>query len=71
MDFVELGVLILENWNVFEDSFPDRNWIKGKIDELGVCRNSIAHNGYIGDYEKRLLSTSYEGILRQIGENNY
>jgi len=68
LDIVDLSALINANWPLFEGYFPSYPWIDTKIKEISQCRNPIAHNGYIGDFEKRLLSTNYEGILRQIGK---
>jgi len=68
LDFVELADLIANNWTIFKDYFPDLDWIKTKIKEMGQCRNPIAHNGYIGDHEKKLLRLYYRGILRQISK---
>lgn len=68
VDLVDLSAVINKNWEIFKEYFPSYSWIDTKIKEIGQCRNPIAHNGYIGDYEKRLLKTNYEGILRQIAE---
>jgi hypothetical protein len=66
MDFKELGDLILNNWDVFKDSFPDQAWIKTKIDELGNCRNLIAHNSYIGEHERNVININYRSIVKQL-----
>lgn len=68
LDFVELADLISNNWTIFKDYFPDLDWIKSKIKEMGQCRNVIAHNGYIGDHEKDLLRLYYKSILMQINK---
>lgn len=68
MDFKELGDLILNNWDTFKDSFPDQPWIKSKIDELGNCRNLIAHNSYVGEHERNVINVNYRSIIKQISK---
>lgn len=65
MDFKELGDVIVNNPEL-KNRFPDENWVRVKIDELGNVRNLIAHNSYIGEHELKIISTNYESILRQI-----
>lgn len=67
LDLKDLGNLIALNWDIFKDYFPSQEWIRTKITEMSACRNSIAHNSYIGDHEKDLLKLYYNAILRQIG----
>jgi len=68
MDFKELGDLILNNWDTFKDSFPDQAWIKSKIDELGNCRNLIAHNSYVGEHERNVINVNYRSIIKQLSK---
>ncbi len=67
LDFKELGSIISRNWTDFEPYFPYLEWIKVKINELGECRNHIAHNSYVGQHERRVIQTNYISILKQIG----
>jgi len=69
LDIKDLGTLITNNWEIFKAYFPSQEWIKQKIDEIGECRNCIAHNSYIGEDEKALLKVYYNAILSQIGKN--
>jgi len=66
LDFKDLSPIILNNWDLFENYFPDQAWISTKIEELGDCRNLVAHNSYIGDHEKDLIRVYYKSILKQI-----
>ena len=68
MDFKELGDIILNNWDIFKRNFPDQAWIKTKIDELGNCRNLIAHNSYIGEHERNVINVNYRSIIKQISK---
>ncbi len=58
--------LILNNWNLFKDYFPHQAWISSKIEELGNCRNLVAHNSVIGDHERNVIRVDFLSILRQI-----
>src|SRR6185437_13168189 len=51
LDFKELSILIVNNWEFFKEYFPDQQWLNVKIDELGNCRNLIAHNSYVRSLE--------------------
>lgn len=66
LDFKDLGTLITHNWDIFKAYFPDQPWISSKIDELGNCRNLIAHNSYVEEHEKNLIKVYYTSIIRQI-----
>jgi len=55
LDFKELGAIIINNWNLFKKYFPDQSWISSKIEELGDCRNLVAHNSYIGSHERDVI----------------
>lgn len=66
LDFKDLGEVIINNWQIFDKSFPHQNWVKSKFDELGNIRNLIAHNSFIGEHEREILRTSFHTILRQI-----
>ena len=66
LDFKELGTIISNNWQNFKIYFPDQAWINTKINELGDCRNLIAHNSYINQNEKDLIRLYFNNILKQI-----
>ncbi|MDA8088839.1 MAG: Swt1 family HEPN domain-containing protein [Nitrospiraceae bacterium] len=69
LDFKELGAVITNNWDVFSFYFPDQAWISTKIEELGNCRNLIAHNSYVGDHEKDVIRVYYTSIVKQINSS--
>jgi len=66
LDFKEIGTLIQNNWDIFKPYFPDPSWITSKIDELGNCRNLVAHNSFIGDHERDVIRVNFKSILRQL-----
>lgn len=66
LDLEDLRKIITKNWDIFNSYFPDQNWIKVKIEEIGKCRNLIAHNSYINKNERTLVKLYYEQILVHI-----
>lgn len=66
VDLKDLGKLIQNNWDIFKDFFPNQMWVSSKIDELGECRNNVAHNSYVDEHERDVIRTNYHSILRQL-----
>jgi hypothetical protein len=66
LDFKDLGAIVQNNWDLFSSYFPSQNWILTKIDELGECRNLVAHNSYIESPERDVVRVYYNSILRQL-----
>ncbi|MDD1779276.1 MAG: hypothetical protein LUQ65_14005, partial [Candidatus Helarchaeota archaeon] len=69
IDFKDLGLMIKNNWDAFKNYFPDEAWITTKIDEMGDCRNLVAHNSVIGKHERDVIRTNFISITRQL--SNY
>jgi len=67
LDFDDLGSIIRNNWQIFQDFFPSQEWIVTKIDELSKCRNLVAHNSIIDKDERDLVRVNFTQILKQIG----
>jgi len=66
LDFKDLSDLITNNWSIFKDFFPDQAWISSKINELGNCRNLIAHNSYLGNHERDIIRVNFQSLIRQM-----
>lgn len=66
LDFEDLEKIIMNNWDLFKDYFPDQNWITTKIREMADCRNLVAHNSFIDNHGRDVLKTDYVSILKQI-----
>lgn len=66
LDFEDLEKIIMNNWDLFKDYFPNLNWITSKLSEMADCRNLIAHNSFIDEDGRNLLRTYYVNILKQI-----
>lgn len=65
-DFKDLGILILNNWEIFKIYFPDQAWISSKIDEMGNCRNLVAHNSVLGEHERDVIRIHFRSITMQL-----
>ena len=66
LDFKDISDLILNNWDLFKSYFPDQSWISSKINELGNCRNLVAHNSFLGDHEKDVIRVYFNSIVKQL-----
>jgi len=67
-DFIELGKIMISNWEVFGEYFPKQNehWLNVMIDELYKIRCLVAHNSYVGDHERQSLKVYYKNITLQL-----
>ncbi|MGA2972603.1 MAG: DUF2240 family protein [Candidatus Bathyarchaeia archaeon] len=65
-DIDELKSIITTNWSNFEDIFPNLQWVTGKIDEIEMSRNIIAHNNPLEDRDIVRLKLNLEDWLKQI-----
>jgi len=66
-NFGDLKALIVNQWQVFEDLFPDQNWISTRLDELEASRNIIAHGNVLDDRELTRLRLYLQDWTRQVG----
>lgn len=67
-DFIQLGKIIISNWTVFGQYFPDKNehWLNVMIDELYKIRCLVAHNSFVGEHERQSLKVYYKNITLQL-----
>jgi len=65
-NFSDIHNIISGNWDCFKDYFPDQNWIIGKLDELSLIRNLVAHNSYVSLSGRRAVITYCDLIIKQI-----
>lgn len=66
-NFGDLRTIIVNNWPLFEDLFPDQNWIITRLDELEASRNVIAHSNVLDDREITRLKLYLQDWTRQVG----
>lgn len=67
LDFGDLALLIINNWKVFSDFFPDQSWIKTRISETERSRNIIAHTNRLDADEGVRLEMHLRDWISQIG----
>ena len=66
-DFGDLASLIQNNWEHFEDLFPDINWVVSRFDELEKSRNIVAHNNLLESHEVGRITLYLRDWVRQVG----
>jgi hypothetical protein len=66
-DFGDLKSLIQNNWGLFDELFPDQNWLIARLDELEASRNIIAHSNLLDERELTRLQLYLHDWTRQVG----
>lgn len=66
-DFGDLRLLIQNNWEDFEDLFPDQNWVTTRLEEMEASRNIIAHSNTLDEREIERIQLYMEDWVRQVG----
>jgi uncharacterized protein YdcH (DUF465 family) len=66
-DFGDLISVIRNNWGIFEDLFPDQNWVINRLTELEASRNIIAHNNNLDERELQRIRMYLQDWIRQVG----
>jgi hypothetical protein len=66
-DFGDLKSLIQNNWGLFDELFPDQNWLIARFDELEASRNIIAHSNLLDERELTRLQLYLHDWTRQVG----
>ena len=67
--FGELQQIIQANWDVFKGYFKDQHAIIGRLSELEIPRNTIAHNRVLEKAELERLRVFSRDILRVIARS--
>jgi hypothetical protein len=67
-DFIQLGKIIVGNWDIFKKYFPEQNehWVNVMVTELYKIRCLVAHNSYVGEHERLSLKVYYKSIISQL-----
>lgn len=65
-DFKDLGHLIQNNWEIFEEFFPSPVFVTSKLDDISKFRNLIAHNSSLSSNDFDILKSYYNIIIQQI-----
>ena len=62
-----LGQIIINNWNDFNDIIPSQAWLTSRMDDLEMARNIVMHTGVLPQIEIERITSIVRDILRQIG----
>lgn len=62
-----LGQVIIDNWDDFNDIIPSQAWLKSRMDDLEMARNIVMHTGILPQIEVDRITSIARDILRQIG----
>ena len=66
-DFGDLSLMITNNWHLFEDLFPDQDWVRTRLSDLELSRNIIAHNGVLNGREVTRITLYLKDWVMQVG----
>ena len=66
-DFGDLALMITNNWELFEDLFPDQDWVRTRLSDLEMSRNVIAHNGMLTEREIIRITLYLKDWVMQVG----
>ena len=66
IDFGDLALLIINNWSVFKDFFPNQAWVSSRIQETEKSRNVIAHTNLLPESEAARLEQHLRDWIAQI-----
>jgi hypothetical protein len=67
LDFSDLGLLIINNWPIFKDFFPDQAWVSSRIADSERTRNVIAHTNDLPASEGARLEMHLRDWMNQVG----
>ena len=67
IDFGDLGLLIINHWDLFKDFFPNQAWVTSRVQEGERTRNVIAHTNVLAAEEGARLEMYLRDWLAQIG----
>jgi Swt1-like HEPN len=66
-DFGDLSLMITNNWPLFEDLFPDQDWVRTRLSDLELSRNVMAHNGVLNGREITRITLYLKDWVMQVG----
>jgi hypothetical protein len=67
LDFGDLGLLIINQWDVFKDFFDSQTWVQSRMQEAERSRNVIAHTNVLPAEEAQRLEMYLRDWIKQIG----
>jgi hypothetical protein len=67
MDFPQLGDVILDQWERFEDLFGDRRWVENYFREMNPARRALAHTGDLTAFDVERMEMRVREWLMVVG----
>lgn len=67
LDFGDLGLLIQNHWAEFKDFLDNQTWIQGRIQDVELSRNVIAHTNELVPEEGDRIQMYLRDWLKQVG----
>lgn len=67
LDFPDLGAIILDRWDDFEDLLGDRSWVERYFKEMNPTRRALAHTGDLTDFDVQRMEMRVREWLRVVG----
>ena len=64
---VNLGQIVIANWDDFSDIIPNQAWLMSRMDDLEMSRNIIMHTGGLSADEIDRIESIVRDLLRRIG----
>lgn len=66
-EFGDLGSIIAQNWQHFENHLESQDWVRQIISTLERSRNVIMHSGELGLQDVERIGTAIRDWIRQVG----
>jgi hypothetical protein len=67
VDFPDLGKIIVDRWEDFEDLLGDKGWVEGYFDDMNQSRRAIGHTGEMGEHAVKRMELFVEEWLMVVG----
>ncbi len=67
LDFPDLGEIILDRWEDFQDLLGDRRWVERYFSEMNPTRRALAHTGDLTDFDVERMEMRVREWLRVVG----
>ena len=66
-EFGDLGSIVGQNWDHFEDHLQSQDWVRQIFSTLERSRNVIMHSGELGLQDVERVGTAMRDWIRQVG----
>ena len=67
LDFPQLGEIILDRWEDFQDLLGDRRWVEEYFREMNPTRRALAHTGDLREFDVERMEMRVREWLRVVG----